>query len=116
MKQSTRSNLIFIAVVLAAAMALLFWQRSRTPSDAVMAQLSYNNNQDILDIPLDVEKTYDIDSNGYTIHIQVAEGRARFINSPCPDHKCEGFGWISVEDQQAVCMPAMAVLSIIPVA
>ena len=116
MQASTKKNLLFAAVILAAALALLFWQRSRTPAAAVMAQLNYDGSKAVLDIPLDVDKTYDVESNGYTIHIQVEDGRARFIDSPCPDHKCEGFGWLSREDAQAVCMPAQAVLSIVPVA
>ena len=47
----------------------------------------------------------------YTVHIEVKDGRARFIESPCPDHICEGFGWLSAEDQTATCLPARAVLT-----
>lgn len=31
------------------------------------------------------------------------------------DHICEGFGWLSAEDQTATCLPARAVLTIVPV-
>ena len=44
-----------------------------------------------------------------------ADGAARFVDSPCPDHICEGFGWLSNEDQTATCLPARAVLTIVPV-
>ena len=30
-------------------------------------------------------------------------------------HICEGFGWLSNEDQTATCLPARAVLTIVPV-
>ncbi|MEG1367339.1 MAG: NusG domain II-containing protein [Oscillospiraceae bacterium] len=36
----------------------------------------------------------------------------RFINSVCPDHVCEGFGWLSQEEDHAVCAPARVVVSI----
>ncbi|MBQ3588282.1 MAG: NusG domain II-containing protein, partial [Oscillospiraceae bacterium] len=32
--------------------------------------------------------------------------RIRFIESICPDHLCEGYGFISYEDETAICMPA----------
>ena len=46
--------------------------------------------------------------------IRIQDGAARFVDSPCPDHICESFGWLSEEDQTATCLPARAVLSIIP--
>ena len=49
-----------------------------------------------------------------TVHIKIQDGAARFVDSPCPDHICESFGWLSEEDQTATCLPARAVLSIIP--
>ena len=56
-----------------------------------------------------------MDTGYYTVHIEVKNGSARFIESPCPDHICEGFGWLSAEDQTATCLPARAVLTIVPV-
>ena len=35
---------------------------------------------------------YDIDTGLYTIHLHVENGGIAFVNSPCPDHTCEGFG------------------------
>ena len=56
-----------------------------------------------------------VDDTGYlTVHIRIQDGAARFVDSPCPDHICESFGWLSEEDQTATCLPARAVLSIIP--
>ena len=31
--------------------------------------------------------------------------KIRFVNVTCPDHLCEGFGFISLPTQTAVCMP-----------
>ena len=55
-----------------------------------------------------------MDTGYLTVHIRFLDGAARFVDSPCPDHICESFGWLSEEDQTATCLPARAVLSIIP--
>ena len=46
------------------------------------------------------------------MELEVKEGKIRFINSVCPDHVCEGFGWLSKEEDKAVCAPARVVVSI----
>lgn len=107
-------DLVFAAVVLAAA-AVLFALRAAKPQSAALgAQLIYGDSNTVLDIPLDVDATYDVDTGYLTVHIEVSGGAARFINSHCPDHICEGYGWISNEDQTATCLPARAVLTIVP--
>ena len=89
-------------------------QPQRT-GEKLAAQLIYGDNNAVLDIPLDKDETYSVDTGYYTVHIEVKDGSARFIESPCPDHICEGFGWLSAEDQTATCLPARAVLTIVPV-
>ncbi len=51
-------------------------------------------------------------TEGAPVTLEVSEGRIRFINSRCPDHICEGYGWLSKEHDQAVCMPAGVVVSV----
>lgn len=107
-------DLIFAAIVLAAAGAL-FAVRALKPHSALLAaQLIYGSENTVLDIPLDEDKTYDVDTGYLTVHIEVADGAARFVNSQCPDHICEGYGWLDQEDQSATCLPARAVLTIVP--
>ena len=69
----------------------------------------------LLDLPLTKDATYDVDTGYLTVHIQVQDGAARFVDSPCPDHICEHYGWLREEDQTATCLPARAVLTIVPV-
>lgn len=116
MKKSTILNIIFTVVILVAALGLLLWQRTRTPAESTQAQLTYGDNNTVMDIPLNKDETYTVDTGYLTVTIQVQDGQARFINSVCPDHVCENYGWISVEDQQAVCVPGHAVLMIVPAA
>lgn len=115
-KKSWLGNLIFALAILIVAGGWWFWQSRRTaqPSGTLVAQLTYGDDNQVMTIPLDEDASYDVDTGYYTVHLQVEDGRVRFYDSPCPDHICENYGWISLEDQQAVCMPARAVLMIVP--
>ena len=103
------TDLLFAVVILAIAAVLLVVRRVHASGSGLRAELITMN------LPLDVDETYDVDTGYYTVHIQIKDGAARFVDSPCPDHICEGFGWLSNEDQTATCLPARAVLTIVPV-
>ena len=111
MKQHSKLfvNLIFAAVILAAA-GVLFALRAAhtTPGSTLEAELIYGDANTVQKFSLDKDATYDVDTGIYTVHIEVKDG------SPCPDHICEGYGWLSAEDQSATCLPARAVLTIVP--
>ncbi len=109
-------NLIFAVVILAAA-GVLFALRSasKTPGAALAAELTYGDDNTVMSIPLTQDKTYDVDTSYLTVHVEVKDGAVRFIDSPCPDHICETFGWLTEEDQTATCLPARAVLTVVPV-
>jgi len=117
MKQHSKLfvNLIFAAVILAAA-GILFALRAThtTPGSTLEAELIYGDANTVQKLSLDKDATYDVDTGIYTVHIEVKDGAARFVNSPCPDHICESYGWLSAEDQSATCLPARAVLTIVP--
>ena len=42
----------------------------------------------------------------YVVHLQVKDGAIAFLDSQCPDHVCEQFGWLSQKDAWATCVPA----------
>ena len=102
-KKNLWVNLLFAAVVLVIA-GVLFYLRSAGQSGSTLgAELIYGDANTV--------------QTGYlTVHIKIQDGAARFVYSPCPDHICESFGWISQEDQTATCLPARAVLTIVPLA
>lgn len=39
------------------------------------------------------------------VSFEVRDHKIRFVNVTCPDHLCEGFGFIGLPTQTAVCMP-----------
>ena len=109
------TNLLFAAVVLAIAAGLFALRSTHGSKGRLCAQLIYGDSNTTVDYPLEEDATYDVDTGYYTVHIQIRQGAARFVDSPCPDHICEGFGWLSNEAQTATCLPARAVLTIVPV-
>lgn len=106
-----KTNLIFAAVLLTAAL-LLYLVFSLRP-DAGVAVLTYGRDHRTMEFPLDQDGLYDVDTGLYTVHIQVEAGAARFANSPCPDHLCEGYGWLRQDGDSATCLPAMASLMVL---
>ncbi len=44
----------------------------------------------------------------FPVTLEVSEGRIRFINSQCPDHICESYGWLSKSTtRRSVCPRAL---------
>lgn len=47
------------------------------------------------------------------VSFEIDEQKIRFVNVDCPDHLCEGFGFINLPTQTAVCMPNRVSLSLV---
>lgn len=109
--KTLRTNLIFLAaVLLAAAVAFLVWGRRGGAGHTALLQ--YGDDGQELEIPLDQDRRYDIDTGYYTIHLEVRDGGIAFVDSPCPDHTCEGFGVLRSQGDWAACLPARASLTV----
>ena len=103
-------NLVFTALLLLAAGALfLLTHRGGTAHTAV---LRYGDPQVEQRIALDKDADYAVDTGTYTIHLHVEGGGIAFVDSPCPDHLCEGFGTLRNPGDWAACMPARASITI----
>ena len=103
-----------MAGALALCAVLLLVRKANQTGAPLCAELIYGDSNTRLTFPLEKDADYDVDTGYLTVHIKIQDGAARFVDSPCPDHICESFGWLSEEDQTATCLPARAVLSIIP--
>ncbi|EHI56143.1 hypothetical protein HMPREF9333_00673 [Johnsonella ignava ATCC 51276] len=113
-----KNEIIVILCIACISLAFVIYSKTNAKS-AATAQLTYTYKYDDgsgrtekreVDIPLNKNKTYDFQSMDYTIHIDVKDGAAAFVNSPCPDHKCEHYGYLKQSGESAVCLPARAVL------
>ncbi len=106
-------NLIFALVILLAAALLFFALRSRKQEPQLEALVDFGNG--ITErLPLDEDHDYLYDVDNYVVHLQVKDGAIAFLDSQCPDHVCEQFGWLSEEDAWAACVPAGVYVQIVP--
>ena len=102
-----RKNLIFALVVLVLAAALYFGVRAAHSGKGGGLQAVVDFGDGITEtIPLDEDHDYLYDVGDYIVHLQVKDGAIAFLDSQCPDHVCEQFGWLSEQDAWAACVPA----------
>lgn len=105
-------NLLFAAVVLLAAGGLwLAFGRPRQTEQQLVAVADFGMGA-VEEIPLDADCDYYYEVGEYIVHLQVKDGAVAFLDSQCPDHVCEEFGWLSQPGQWACCVPAGVYLSI----
>ena len=67
-------------------------------------------------IPLDEDHDYLYDVGDYIVHLQVKDGAIAFLDSQCPDHVCEQFGWLDKDGAWAACVPAGVYVVVEPTA
>ena len=104
--KSWQKNLIFAAVVLAAAALLFVLYCANAPkAEPLVAVVDFGDGITET-IPLDEDHDYLYDVGDYIVHLQVQDGAVAFLDSQCPDHVCEQFGWLSEQDAWAACVPA----------
>lgn len=77
----------------------------------VVAQVTYDGEV-IEIIDLNKDEIYHI-SAVYSVTLEVKDGAIHFINSLCPNHDCEGFGYISKPLETAICLPAKVAVQIV---
>lgn len=71
-----------------------------------VAMVRFDNTDLRYEISLEEDAVHKITEGNFLVTLEVKDGRIRFIDSVCPDHLCEGFGFIKDEDETAICMPA----------
>ena len=103
-----KKELLFTLAVLAAAAGLWLATHAGRGTGNV-AVVRYGDPQVEQRIDLSQNADYDIDTGTYTVHLHVENGGIAFVNSPCPDHLCEGFGILqNPVTGRPACLPAPA--------
>ena len=97
-----RDLIVLVALLLLAGGLALFYA---TRSAGVKATVTVEGGK-TRQIDLSQDEIYQIDDAALPVTLEVKDGAIRFINSQCPDHLCEGFGFICNEGEYAICMPA----------
>lgn len=105
-----KNDIILIGALLVVSIICLVYMYV-TRSSGKVAVLTYGDKKEAR-ISLEKDGIYDYESNGYTIHIEVKDHAAAFVQSPCPDHLCEHYGYLRNDGAMAVCLPARATLTV----
>ena len=102
-----QKNLIFALVVLAVAAALYCgWRAARgSKGTGLEAVVDFGSGASET-LSLDEDHDYLYDVGDYVVHLQVKDGAIAFLDSQCPDHICEQFGWLDKDGAWAACAPA----------
>lgn len=98
-------NVVLIGLAVLLSAGLLLW-RNMSAQKGETAVVRIDGMEEKMEISLEENGIYTITEGKFTVTLEVQDGRIRFINSICPDHICEGYGFISCEDDSAICMPA----------
>lgn len=110
-----KRDLILIAAVLALAAGFFVYRRF-TATTGTAAQITVgliSQEQTIALYNLDQDRSIEITNASLPVHLEVKGGKIRFVGSECPDHDCEGFGWLRNEGDWAACLPAGVVVRIV---
>ena len=95
-----------LTLAIFAALLPLLWQESgsllqiSTPDES----LSYN---------LSLDQTVTVTSGEHTLTVEISDGRARVLDSDCPDALCVAAGWIEKSGDSIVCAPLGVRLSVL---
>lgn len=103
--------LVMLSVLLIASL-LLFGSFRSSGNDSSDLRLVIRTQSEVLSYPLSSDRTIPVTSGGYTLTVEIRDGRARVANSDCPDKICQRTGWISRKGETVICAPAAVRLTV----
>ena len=107
----TKKEFIIIVVCLIVVLLAFLLFRVFHKDTDVVAQVTYAGK--IVEIiSLDDDGIYHIHAI-YPVTLEVTDKAIRFIDSVCPNHDCEGFGYIHLPFESAICLPAQVSVQIV---
>ncbi|EJX08943.1 secreted protein containing DUF1312 [gut metagenome] len=112
-KNATKTNLIFAGVLLLLALVLFLLTKNRAEGTKAVLTVGTNEGNKTIELVLSKDQMLDIEAKNLTVHVEIRDGRIRFVHSACPDHICEREGWLSKEGDTASCLPAPASILVV---
>ena len=107
---SKKELLLVILLLLISAVAYIAMLNLKN-DDEVVALVTFDGRV-VETIQLNEDNIYHIDAL-IPVTLEVKDGSIRFINSVCPNHDCEGFGYINALYESAICLPAKVSVQIV---
>ena len=105
-----KKNVIFALVVLVLAAGIFLAVRAQHPAKGSGLQAVVDFGDGVTEtLPLAQDHDYLYEVGDYIVHLQVKDGAIAFLDSQCPDHVCEQFGWLDKDGAWAACVPRRGV-------
>ena len=103
--------LVILTLLAVAALLLLGFLRSAGTASSENL-LVIRTQSEVLSYPLSSDRTIPVASGGYTLTVEIRDGRARVRETDCPDRVCLHTGWISRKGETVICAPAAVRLTV----
>lgn len=109
-----RRDILIVGVLLLAGLIGLAVALSRPAGAlAVISMEGEDGQTTVQQVRLGRNQTIHVEGAPFPVTLEVKDGAIRFVHSQCPDHRCEGFGWLSREGEWALCAPARVMVRIV---
>lgn len=106
-----RKDLLVIAALFLVAGVWLAISLLRPAGPSAVVSRVGDEPETVQTIRLDRDAIYMIEAQ-LPVTLEVMDGAIRFTHSQCPDHLCEGYGWLWREGDWAACLPAGIVVRV----
>lgn len=103
------------ALILTAALCWIWYSSTyRAPQEKNMAVIMVDGKEVLrLNLLSEEDQRFSLEERfGVPVSFEIKAHKIRFVQVTCPDHICEGAGFLSQEGQSAVCMPNRTSVSI----
>lgn len=115
MKLFKKTDIIIIAVIIAAAVIISVAYKSVFAGKRAKAEIYYYSKLvETVELTEGQERTFSIEENKNVVFHLDKEGNIRFIQSDCPDKVCIHAGKLHIPGQSAACLPNGIVVKIVP--
>jgi hypothetical protein len=100
----TAADLALIGAMIVLLVALYFMISFRTPAGGAAAVVRLPGRAVRMELETDRTRRFGLANEG-SVTVEVRGGRARIIESTCPNKICVNAGWISRPGERIICLP-----------
>lgn len=106
-------DIFILILILAACFGFYFFYTNRNKETGTIAQITYDGKVVLtIDLATADDKVFTLQENS-KVHFEIKDHQIRFVNTDCPDKLCENVGFISHQNEVAICMPNKTALKIV---
>ena len=107
----TRGDWVIITGALLLVLGLYYglWQAAARSAEAMIMV----NGKNWARLDLFYSQDFEVPGPLGVSHLEVRDGRVRFVDSPCPNKLCVHQGWIQNSGEVAICLPNLVSVKIL---